>query len=136
MIPEPQIAEFNRTHPMPVIEYPRPFKPGWHLPPVTLWQRLHAWWQKPPSPRVIYVARERLSDEAMAGALAVADTEAWWRAVHQAIDDLEQETIRSARDSTLQPELCVSHVAAGEGLDMLRKKLNNLRERGLKLPEV
>jgi hypothetical protein len=81
-----------------------------------------------------FLERGALTPEGVAGALAVADTEPWWRAVHQVIDDLEWETIRAARDSTLQPTACVSHVAAGEGLDMLRKRLKSLREQGLRLP--
>lgn len=81
--------------------------------------------------KIVYVVRAPLDEAALRGALTVADDSAWWRAVHQVIDEMEAETTTSARDSTLQPNLCAAHVAAGEGLDLLRKRLVRLRREGI-----
>lgn len=90
-------------------------------------------WFRPISPvRVVHVARPPLTPEALRGALAVADDNSLWLAVHQVIDDLEQETIRTARDLTGQPALCAGAVSAGEALAMLRRKLERLRDEGIK----
>lgn len=96
---------------------------------------IREWWRSAgarPREKVVYVARERLPAAAIAGILAVPDTDPWWRAVQQVIDDLEAETIKTARDLTGEPALCATAVAAGEALDMLRRRLCGLREEGIK----
>lgn len=62
------------------------------------------------------------------GALAVADTEPWWTAVHSIIDEAEWETIEGARRRTKDTNACIAAVGAGEGVALVRQKLNHARE--------
>ena len=65
------------------------------------------------------------------GALAVADTEPWWRAVHQIINEAERETIVYARQNNTDPNACLAAVNAGDGIDLVRRKLNDARKYAL-----
>ena len=65
------------------------------------------------------------------GALAVPDTQPWWLAVHQIIDQAEAETIASSRQRNTDPNACMAAVNAGEGVDLVRRKLNDARELAL-----
>jgi hypothetical protein len=74
-------------------------------------------------------------DKDLSGAFAVADTEPLWRAIHQALDELEMEMIEAARRYTKSTNECIAAVGAGEGVAMVRLRLiekreNALRERG------
>jgi hypothetical protein len=83
--------------------------------------RLEIRWIKPPHP-VVTDSIDRT------GVFAVPDTEPWWIAVHQAINDCEKETIREARAKTINPNACIAAVGAGEGCDFVRLRLTELRE--------
>jgi hypothetical protein len=67
------------------------------------------------------------------GALAVPETEAWWRAVHQIIDQAELESIQAARLVHTGPNTnaTVAAVGASEGCDLIRTKLNQARQYAL-----
>jgi hypothetical protein len=65
------------------------------------------------------------------GVFAVADTEPWWLAVHQIVDQAELETIAGARRMTADANRCIAAVGAGEGCDLIRAKLKEARERAL-----
>lgn len=67
------------------------------------------------------------------GALAVPDTEAWWLAVHQIIDEAELETMQAARDAhrTANTNATIGAVGASEGCDLIRRKLNDARKAAL-----
>ena len=80
----------------------------------------------------VYVERPPLAPEALRRALALGDDDPTWRAVHQVIDEMERETITTARDLIAQTDLCKAAVSAGETLDLLRRKLRGLREEGIK----
>jgi hypothetical protein len=65
-------------------------------------------------------------------AFAVSDQEAWWLAVHQLINEAEQETIQAARAHTANPNQCIADVGAGEGVALVRQKLLDARELALR----
>jgi hypothetical protein len=72
------------------------------------------------------------------GAFAVPDTEAWWLAVHETINEAEAETVAGAR-TRAQKNLhyaAISAIGAGEGCDLIRQKLidkRNLALEGVKI---
>lgn len=65
------------------------------------------------------------------GALAVPDTEPWWLAVNQIVNEAELETIQGARNKLMNTNLCIAAVGAGEGIDLIRTKLKQAREYAL-----
>jgi hypothetical protein len=66
------------------------------------------------------------------GAFAVPDTEPWWLAVHQVIDEAEAETIQGARNRIQNANACIAAVGAGEGCALVRQKLEDKREIALR----
>lgn len=66
------------------------------------------------------------------GPLAVPDTEPWWNAVHQIIDQAEWETIDGARRRTKETNACIAAIGAGEGVALVRQKLIEARELALR----
>jgi hypothetical protein len=66
------------------------------------------------------------------GVFAVTDSEPWWLAVHQVINEAESETVTGARNRTANPHLCIAAVGAGEGIDLVRQKLLDKRQLALK----
>lgn len=80
-------------------------------------------------------ARARIDSngaEDLSGALAVSELEPWWRAVHQAINEVEQETVEAARRYTKSTNECIAAVGAGEGVAMVRLRLIEKRENALR----
>jgi len=71
-------------------------------------------------------------DKDLSGAFAVADSEPWWRAVHQTINELELETIEAARRYTKSTNECIAAVGAGEGVAMVRLRLIEKRDNALR----
>lgn len=67
----------------------------------------------------------------LSGAFAVVDTEPWWRAVHQIIDQAEAETILGARAVTHDSNRCIAAVGSGEGCALIRMKLKEARQYAL-----
>jgi hypothetical protein len=70
----------------------------------------------------------------MSGVFAISEFEPWWLALHQTLNELEQETIDAARASTGRPYNCIAAVGASEGVAMVRmrlieKRANALREK-------
>lgn len=57
----------------------------------------------------------------------VPDTEAWWVSVHWILDQAERETIEWARKKTGDANACIAAVGAGEGIELVRTKLNEAR---------
>jgi len=74
------------------------------------------------------------TDRDMTGAFAVENTNPFWLAVHQAINEIEAETINSARACSANPNLVNYHVGASEGVTMVRRRL--IEKRGIALAEV
>jgi hypothetical protein len=72
------------------------------------------------------------NDALFTGALAVADTEPWWIAVHSIIDQAEWETIDGARRRTKETNACIAAIGAGEGVALVRQKLIDARELALR----
>jgi hypothetical protein len=68
----------------------------------------------------------------LASALAVADTERWWVAVHQILDTIERETVEEARRYTNDPGRCTGAVCAGEAVALVRQRLEQTRAEGLR----
>jgi hypothetical protein len=66
------------------------------------------------------------------GPLGVADTEPWWIAVNKIIDQAEWETIEVARRKTPNTNECIAAVGAGEGVHLVRQKLQEAREVALR----
>jgi hypothetical protein len=62
------------------------------------------------------------------GPLGVADTEPWWIAINEIIDEAEWETIEGARRTTANTNSCIAAVGAGEGVALVRQKLIEARE--------
>jgi hypothetical protein len=62
------------------------------------------------------------------GPLGVADTEPWWIVVNQIIDEAEWETVWGARRTTANTNACIAAVGAGEGVALVRQKLQEARE--------
>lgn len=75
--------------------------------------------------------RVNFGERDLSGAFAVPDTEAWWLAVHQIIDQAELETIAGARRVTHDSNRCIAAVGAGEGCELIRTKLNEARDHAL-----
>lgn len=73
-----------------------------------------------------------VSEPMFTGALAVADTEPWWIAVHSIIDQAEWETVEGARNRTHDTNKCIAAVGAGEGVALVRQKLMDARNVALK----
>jgi hypothetical protein len=73
-----------------------------------------------------------ISGRDLTGAFAVPSDEPWWLAVHQIIDQAEEETIRGARMRTQITNACIAAVGAGEGVDLVRTKLHDARAIALK----
>jgi hypothetical protein len=65
------------------------------------------------------------------GPLGVADTEPWWLAVNQILDEAEWETIEGARKRTPNTNACIAAVGAGEGVALVRDKLKQARDLAL-----
>jgi hypothetical protein len=63
---------------------------------------------------------------------AVPENEPWWLAVHQAINEIERETIDAARRYTKSTNECIAAVGAGEGVAMVRLRLLEKRENALR----
>jgi hypothetical protein len=59
----------------------------------------------------------------LSGALAVPETNDMWRAVHQCINEIEQETIEGSRRLVANTNSCISAVGAGEGAALVRRRL-------------
>jgi len=74
------------------------------------------------------------ADRDMTGAFAVENTNPFWLAVHQAINELEKETIEAARKCSANPSLSNYHLGASEGVSMVRLRL--IEKRGIALAEV
>jgi hypothetical protein len=73
--------------------------------------------------------RQVARPEAMnVGPLGVADTEPWWIAVNQIIDEAEWETVWGARRTTANTNACIAAVGAGEGVALVRQKLIEARQ--------
>lgn len=68
-------------------------------------------------------------------ALAVPANEIWYRAIHQAIDILERESVQAARNHTANPNLCIAYTGNGEGIAMFRERLRELRERAIEFQQ-
>jgi hypothetical protein len=70
-------------------------------------------------------------------AFAVSDNEAWWNAVHATINEAEAETVENARAHNTDPNKCMAAVNAGEGVDLVRRKLIDKRSMALRtMPKV
>lgn len=70
------------------------------------------------------------------GALAVPDTTPWWLAVHQVLNEIEKETIESARKRVAHTNLCILDVGAGEGVAMVRLRLIEKRNAALNVAKA
>jgi hypothetical protein len=68
----------------------------------------------------------------LSGAFAIADTEPLWLAIHQAINELEMETIEAARRYTAETNRCIAAVGASEGVAMVRLRLQEKRNNALR----
>src|SRR5439155_3590974 len=63
---------------------------------------------------------------------AVVDSEPWWIAVHDAITELEAETIEGARRYVANTNQCISAIGAGEGVALVRTRLIEKRDLALR----
>lgn len=76
-------------------------------------------------------ARPPRAKETVDGVFAVPDTEPWWTAVHDTINEAEWETIEESRRFTPNTNQCLSSVGAGEGIALVRQKLLDKRRLAL-----
>jgi hypothetical protein len=65
------------------------------------------------------------------GALAVPDTEAWWRAVLQVCEEAEQEALDGARIKVANDRACVNSLGMADGARLVRDKLISRRAAAL-----
>lgn len=72
-------------------------------------------------------------DRDMTNAFAVANDNSLWLGVHQAINEVEKETIEMARKCSANPSLSNYHLGASEGVMMVRLRL--IQKRNLALEE-
>jgi len=63
---------------------------------------------------------------------AVPENEPWWCAVHRVLDEAEKETVQGARDYIKDTNRVLSAVGAGEGIELVRRKLLDLRDQSLR----
>jgi len=84
---------------------------------------MRLWWRK---------SAVEVPDRDYSLVFAVPDTEPWWLAVHQVLNEAERETVQGARDRTANPNLCIAAVGAGEGIDLVRQKLIDKRQQSLR----
>jgi hypothetical protein len=68
-----------------------------------------------------------VSNRDLTGVFAISADEPWWLAVHHILNEAEQETIDGARKRVQNTNACISAVGAGEGIDLVRTKLNDAR---------
>lgn len=70
------------------------------------------------------------------GAFAVSEFEPWWLAVHQTINEAEEETLKAARMVAVSGDAnrCIAAIGSGEGCDLVRQKL--IDKRNIALEEV
>jgi hypothetical protein len=101
-----------------------------------IWRRMLDWFCFPANVRRPTPNAQRpmpkLKPAELSSALAVADTERWWLAVHQILDTIEWETIEEARRYTADPERCAGAVCAGEAIALVRQRLKQTRDEGLR----
>jgi hypothetical protein len=69
----------------------------------------------------------------MLGPLGVADTEPWWIALHRVIDAAEWEAVDDARAHSRDPNACMAATNAGEGVALVRQKLQEARTIALQM---
>jgi hypothetical protein len=62
---------------------------------------------------------------------AVPDTDPFWLAVHQVVNEIERETLEAARSRVGNTNQCISAVGASEGAMMVRLRLIEKRENAL-----
>ncbi len=70
------------------------------------------------------------------GVFAVSDKNPFWLAIHQVINEAEQETIEGARNRTADTNKCIAAVGAGEGVCLVRSKLIAKRLQALKVKQL
>lgn len=75
-----------------------------------------------------------IPDRDMTMAFAVTDDNPMWLAVHQAINEIEKETVETARKCSANPSLSQYHLGASEGVTMVRLRL--IEKRNLALKEL
>jgi hypothetical protein len=63
---------------------------------------------------------------------AVPDTEPWWLAVHQVLNQAEKESVEGARNRLANTNMCIAAVGAIDGVVLVRQKLMAAREIALK----
>ena len=73
-----------------------------------------------------------VSERDLTNAFAVPDTEAWWLAVHQTLNQAEREIWDGAKARTKDSNLCIAAVGAAEGIDLIRQKLIDKRAAALR----
>ena len=64
---------------------------------------------------------------------AVPNNEPWWLAVHQAINEVEQEAFNAARARVANTNECINSIGASEGAMMVRLRLVEKRENALRV---
>jgi hypothetical protein len=67
----------------------------------------------------------------LSGALAVPETNDMWRAVHQVVNEIEQETIEASRRLVANTNSCISAIGSGEGAALVRRRLIEKRENAI-----
>ncbi len=65
----------------------------------------------------------------LSGVFAISEFEPWWMAVHQALNELEDEMIKGAYNSI--GEKCVDAVRNAEGVNLVRQRLIEKRANAL-----
>lgn len=83
-----------------------------------------------------HAVSEDLDGRDLSSALAVSDKDTFWLAVHQVINEAEQETIEGARNRTAETNKCIAAVGAGEGVCLVRSKLIIKRQTALKVNQM
>ena len=77
---------------------------------------------------------ERMSDGVdRTSVFAVPDNEPWYLAVHQAINEVEQEAFNAARARVSNTNECINSIGASEGAMMVRLRLVEKRENALRV---
>lgn len=72
-------------------------------------------------------------EDDLSGALAVPDTDRQWLAVHQVIDEAEDECQRAGRAQVANARMCVNSLGMADGAALVRTKLAERRLEALKI---
>lgn len=91
---------------------------------------------RPRTVRTVVLRRDKLPEAEVALALQVPDDDPMWRALHQVIDEFEEEMIAAAQKYVATHGLCANALGQAEAMGLLRRRLLELRQLARKAAEM